>query len=124
MNGKKLDESISKLLTVRLSKRKGQKLDRTTCIEIYNDIFFTLSEVVKSASTPLSNESVNLLSQMYYDSITINDNQELDPSIFTQRASLKNIETKELALISVMMSGTPFAVPFIQEVKLRSWKFI
>jgi hypothetical protein len=120
MNGKKLDESISKLLTARLSKRKGQKLDRSTCIEIYNDIFFTLSEVVKSASTPLSNESVNLLSQMYYDSITINDNQELDPNIFTQRASLKNIETKELTLMSVMVSGTPFAVPFIQEVKRRS----
>ena len=54
------------------------------------------------------------------DSISINDTQELDPNIFTQRAKLENIETKELALMAVMMSGTPFAIPFIHEVKRRS----
>ncbi len=121
MNSKsRLHDSISKLLTERLSKRKGQKLDKSACIEIYNDIFFTLSEVIKSSNVPLSNESVNLLSQMYYDSISINDNQELDPNIFTQRAKLENIVTEEISLMAVMMSGTPFALPFIAEVKRRS----
>ena len=120
MKNKNVHDSVSKILTERLSKRKGQKLDRSTCIEIYNDIFFTLSELIKNAETPLCNESVNLLSQMYYDSITINGNQELDPNIFTQRAKLENIETKELALMAVMMNGTPFASPFISEVKRRS----
>jgi hypothetical protein len=57
---------------------------------------------------------------MYYDSININETQELDPNIFTQRASLKNIETKEIALMAVMLNGTEFAVPFISEVKQRS----
>ena len=120
MKGKKLHDSISKILSERLLKRKGQKLDRTTCIEIYNDIFFTLSELVKNAETPLCNESVNLLAQMYYDAVTINETQELEPNIFTQRAKLENIETKELALLAVMMNGTPFASPFIAEVKRRS----
>lgn len=115
-----LHDSFSKLLTERLSKRKGQKLDRSTCIEIYSDIFFSLSEVIKQSSAPLCNESVNLLAQMYYDSITINNNEELDPNIFTQRAKLENIETKEIALLAMMMNGTPFAEPFIAEVKLRS----
>jgi len=117
---KNLHEPISKLLTERLLKRKGQKLDRSTCIEIYSDIFFSLSEVIKQSETPLCNESVNMLAQMYYDSITINNNEELDPNIFTQRAKLENIETKELALLAVMMNGTPFAAPFIAEVKRRS----
>lgn len=120
MKNQKFHDVFSKLLTERLSKRKNQTLNRSTCIEIYSDIFFTLSEVIKNASTPLSNESVNLLAQMYYDSISINENQELDPSIFTQRAKLENIETKEIALLAVMLNGTPFAAPFIAEVKRRS----
>jgi hypothetical protein len=120
MKKQSFHDSITKLLLERLSKRKNQNLNRATCIEIYNDIFFTLSEVIKTASTPLSNESVNFLAQMYYDSISINENQELDPNIFTQRAKLGNIETKEIALLAVMLSGTEFASPFIAEVKLRS----
>lgn len=120
MKKQNFHESISTLLVDRLSKRKNQTLNRSTCIEIYNDIFFTLSEVIKTAATPLSNESVNFLAQMYYDSININETQELDPNIFTQRASLKNIETKEIALMAVMLNGTEFAVPFISEVKRRS----
>ena len=115
-----LHDSISKLLTDRLARRKGQKLNRSACIEIYSDVFFTLSEVVKTAGTPLCNESVNLLAQMYYDSITINNNEELDPNIFTQRARLENVETKELALMAVMMNGTPFGDLFVSEVKRRS----
>jgi hypothetical protein len=120
MKNQKLHDSISKLLTEKLSKRKGQNLNNSACVEIYNDIFFTLSEVIEKSSLPLTNESVNFLSQMYYDSITINDNEELDPNIFTQRAKLENIETKELSLMAVMMNGTPFAIPFISEVKRRS----
>lgn len=117
---KNLHDSITKLLVGRLSKRKGQKLDRTSCIEIYNDIFFSLSDLIRESNIPLCNESVNMLSQMYYDSISINENQELDPNIFTQRAKLENIETKEIALLAFMMNGTPFASPFIAEVKRRS----
>jgi hypothetical protein len=57
---------------------------------------------------------------MYYDAVTINGNQELDPNIFSQRASVKNVETKELAMLATIFSGTPFAVPFIHETKKRS----
>ena len=120
MQGEALHESISKLLSDRLAKRKGQKLDSSTCSEIYQDIFFSLSEVVKESSVPLTNESVNFIAQMYYDAVTINGGQELDPNIFTQRASLSNIETKEIALMAMMFNKTPFAVPFIAEVKRRS----
>ena len=120
MKPQSVHDSISKLLTERLSRRKGQKLNRAACVEIYNDVFFTLSEVVKTSGTPLSNESVNLLAQMYYDTITINGNEELDPNIFTQRAQPGNIPTKELALMAVMMNGTPFGDLFVSEVKRRS----
>jgi len=120
MKKQQLHESISKLLTDRLSSRKGLKLNREACTSIYQDIFFTLSEVIKEASVPLSNESVNFLAQMYYDAVSINETQELDPNIFSQRAKLENIETKEIALMAVMMNGTPFASPFIAEVKRRS----
>jgi hypothetical protein len=120
MKTQKLHETISQLLVERLSKRKGENLNSTVCSEIYQDIFFSLSEIVKEASIPLTNESVNFIAQMYYDAVTINGGQELDPNIFTQRANLLNIETKEVALMAMMFNHTPFAVPFISEVKRRS----
>ena len=119
----KVHEAISTLLNDRLQKRINQKLSKETCVEIYQDIFFSLSEIVKEAQTPLSNESVNLLAQMYYDSIDIKTSagpMQLDPNIFTQRAKVENIPTKELALLGTMMSGTPFGDVFISAVKRRS----
>jgi hypothetical protein len=120
MNKPTAHEAISKLLNDRLQKRLNDKLDRSISMEIYGDIFFSLTEVIKEAQTPLDNESVNLLAQMYYDSVTVNGNQELDPNIFTQRAKLENIPTRELALLATMMNGTPFAPIFVSEIKKRS----
>lgn len=117
---KNVHETISKLLTDRLQRRLDQKLDRSTCMEIYGDIFYSLTELIKESQTPLSNESVNLLSQMYYDAVTINGNQELDPHIFTKRASINEIPTNELALMATMMNGTVFGDVFISAVKKRS----
>lgn len=113
-------EIISKLLTDRLQRKIDNKLDRATCMEIYGDIFYSLTEIIKQAGTPLDNEAVNVLSQMYYDSVTVNGNQELDPTIFTQRAKLENVPTKELALMATMMNGTPFGDIFITAAKSRS----
>lgn len=113
-------ETISKLLTDRLQRRVDQKFDRATCMEIYGDIFYSLTEIIKQAGTPLDNEAVNLLSQMYYDSVVVNGNQELDPTIFTQRAKIENVPTKELALMATMMNGTPYGDIFITAVKRRA----
>lgn len=113
-------EAISKLLNNKLRKRLNESLNKETCLEIYQDIFFTLTEVFKESKTPLENEAVNLLSQMYYDSVTINGNQELDPNIFTQRAKLINIPTKQLALLATMTRESPFFPIFVSEIKRRS----
>jgi hypothetical protein len=115
-----LHSLISGLLTDRLEKRKGEKFTSQVCSEIYQDIFFSISEIIKQSSTPLCNESVNFIAQMYYDAVTINGGEELDPNIFTQRATLENINTKEIALMAMMFNRTPFAIPFISEVKKRS----
>lgn len=120
MKKSEVHETISKLLTDRLQRRVDQKFDRSVCMEIYGDIFFTLTEIIKQAGTPLDNESVNLLAQMYYDSVVVNGNQELDPTIFSQRAKLENIPTKQLALMATMMNGTPFGDIFVSTIKRRS----
>lgn len=117
---KNIHDSVTNLLTNRLQKRVDQKFNKSTCMEIYGDIFYTISELIKETQTPLSNESVNLLSQMYYDSVTINGGQELDPDIFTKRASTNNIPTEELALMATMMNGTIFGDVFISAIKRRS----
>lgn len=123
MTKRNVHETLTTLLNDRLTKRVSQNLSRETCIGIYQDIFYTLSEVIKESNTPLGNESVNLLSQMYYDAVdlkTTSGPMGLDPNIFTQRAKLENIPTKELALLGTMMSGTPFGDVFIGAVKRRS----
>jgi hypothetical protein len=117
---KNVHDVLNKLLIDRLQRRIDQKFDRATCMEIYGDIFYTLTELMKESQTPLGNEAVNMLAQMYYDAVTVNGNQELDPSIFTQRAKIENIPTSELALMATMMNGTPFGDFFISAVKKRS----
>lgn len=117
---KNIHESISKLLGNKLGKYKSSSLNRETCSLIYQDIFQCFVDVFRESEVKISNESMNLLSQMYYDAVAINGNQELDPNIFDRRASTKNVETKELALLATMLNGTPFAEPIVYEIKKRS----
>jgi len=114
-------ETIAKLLEVKLQPMitEQRDLNLVTCVEFYTTIFDALVECITEAQIPLSNEAMNYLAQQYYDGILINDNQELDPEIFTQRAKLENLETKELALLAVMMQGTDFALPIIETIKKR-----
>ena len=111
--------SISKLIS-KLEKYKNDKLNLSTCTTIYQDIFEVFVDLFEGSKIKISNEAMNIMCQMYYDAISINGNQELDPNIFSQKANVKLIETKELAMLATMFSNTPFAIPFIQEIKTRS----
>lgn len=117
---KQIHDSLSRLLTTRLNKHLTSKLDVTTCTTIYQDIFQCLVDVFQESGAEISNEAVNLVAQMYYDSVTINGGQELDPNIFTSRAKLENVPTKELAMLATMFNGTPFSPIFVHAVKRRS----
>jgi len=117
---KNIHEAVSGLLVKRLQKHKHSSLNNESCTMIYQDIFDCFVGVFEESKVNISNESMNMLSQMYYDSIKINGNQELNPNIFEKRASVKNIETKELALLATMLNGTPFAEPFVYEIKRRA----
>ena len=110
------------MLTQRLKKFSDEKksLNVLTCTQIYSEIFENVSSIIKESSAPLCNESVNYIAQQYYDAVLINGNQELDPNIFTQRAKLENIQTKEIALLAMMFKGTDFSFPLLAEIKRRS----
>lgn len=116
----KFNETITRILGDRLGVFSERKLDLVTCVEIYQVVFNTLADSLSQVNAPLDNECVNYLAQQYYDGILINGREELDENIFTQRAKLENIDTKQLALMAVMLNGTDFALPIIQEVKRRS----
>lgn len=117
---KNIHESISKLLTNNIQKYKSRSLNSQTCTMIYQDMFETICNLFQESKINISNEAVNLVCQMYYDSISINNNQSLDPNIFSQRASVKNLETKELSMLASFFTNTQFALPLIQEIKHRS----
>lgn len=120
MKVSQFNEVITRLLGERLKQYNEKKLDLVVCINIYQTIFNSLVEVFETAGTGLTNEAMNYLAQQYYDSVLVNGREELNPNIFIQRAKLENIETKELALLAVMLNGTDFAIPVIQEIKRRS----
>ena len=117
---KSFHESASNLLVEKLSKFKNKDLNKETCISIYTTIFESLQQVFEESGSGISNEALNWIAQEYYDAVKINENNDLDPNIFTQRAKLDQIETKELALMAMMFKGTPFAVPLVSTIKKRS----
>lgn len=117
---KNIHESVSKLLVIKLDKYKNRNLNDETCTLIYQDVFDCFVDLFEESNINISNESMNLLSQMYYDSIKINNNQDLNPNIFEKRASTKNIDSKELALLATMFSGTAYSEPILYELKRRS----
>lgn len=119
MKASEFNSVFTGLLTEKLKKFSNRKLDLTVCIEIYQSIFNTLVDVFEIAGTGLSNEGMNYLAQQYYDGVLINGREELDPNIFTQRAKIENIDTKELTFLAVALNGTDFAIPLIQEIKKR-----
>lgn len=117
-----IHRTVSKLIETKLQPliTEERDLNLVTCIEIYTTIFETLVAVIQEAGLPVTNEGMNFLAQQYYDGVQVNGGQELDPEIFTQRATVENIETKELALLAVILSGTDFALPILAEIKKRS----
>ena len=121
---KQIHDALSQLLTSRLERHNGSRLNKETCILIYSDIFDCVLNLFQESQVPISNEGVNLISQLYYDCVTIKDNQgsaqELDPNVFDKRAKLENMETKEIAMLATMFNGTPFAPILVHAVKRRS----
>jgi len=111
---------LSKLITTRLMGQKDESVNKTTCVLMYQDIFSSIEELCTTSGVKISNEAMNYLSQMYYDSVLVNGKHELDPNIFTQRASLDNLPTTEIAMLAMFMNGTPFAAEFIAKIKSRN----
>jgi len=122
MKERSVHNAISGLLAQKLKKfsDESKALNVLTCTQIYTEIFECISEIIKETEMPLCNESVNYIAQQYYDAVLINGNQELNPNIFTQRAKLENIQTKEIALLAMMFKGTDFSFPLLAEIKKRS----
>lgn len=120
MTTRNVNEAFEKLITEKLKIYNEKTLDLVTCVEVYQTIFNTLVEVFEASRIQLTNESVNWLAQEYYDCVSVNQNQTLNPHIFSQRAKLELIETKELALLATFMNGTDFTIPLIKEIKRRS----
>lgn len=115
-----VDDVMTKLINERIGCSGITVLNKTTCMQTYGIIFDTLVEVLGQSKVQITNESMNFLAQEYYDSIRINDRQQLDPNIFEKRARLENIETKELALLYMMMRGTTTSNKIVVEIRRRS----
>lgn len=113
-------EALSKLLEKNLTKYMDKPLNLLTCTQIYQTIFDSLTHIFNESNIKLANESMNYIAQEYYDAVSINEREELDSNIFTQRAKVENIETKELALLATMFRKTWIAIPVITEIRKRS----
>lgn len=114
--GRLLDERLKLILKDRPA------LTQESCNKIYVEIFDTVASVFQEsgANAVLSNESVNYIAQALYESIKINETgQTLDPNIFSKRAKLENISTKELAFMYVVFRDSEMCLPIGLEIKRR-----
>ena len=116
-------QAISTLLVAKLKPFQGKSLDRLECQKIYEEVFSTLTELFQASKTPLDNEAANYVAQSYYDGIQVKGSDgslhELDPNIFSQRASLDNIPTSQLAIMAAMLHETDFKYPILEKIKQR-----
>lgn len=118
---KNFHETISTLLATKLEKDYANKsVNAEISQAIYVDLFEIIANVFSESKAPLDNEAVNYIAQQYYDAILINKKHELDPNVFNQRASLKNIPTKQLVFIAMLFRDTDFKFPVFEEIKKRS----
>jgi hypothetical protein len=115
-----IHDAVASLLNVKLKTFTGRSLDRTTCSEIYEKIFETLTDLFVEVKAPIDNEAANYIAQAYYDGILIQDKHELDPNIFDRRAKLENIPTNQLVVMAVMLENTDHKLPIVAEIKKRS----
>lgn len=123
MTEHRFHDAVSTMLTAKLKQYAHQNYTETMCYEIYNVIFESLRDLFESSNVKILNESMNYVAQQYYDAIEIKTASsiiELNPNIFTQRAKLENIPTKEIALLAMMFKGTDFVYPLYEEIKRRS----
>lgn len=122
--------TIEKLLNTKLQNALADKvtnvndLDVSRCTEIYHMIFSTLVEIFSNpnlkTNVSLTNEAMNYLAQQFYSEIRINDSIELNPNIFTEKAKLENIDTKELVFLLSIMQDSLCYVDIIKQIKKRS----
>lgn len=119
--GYRINEAVIKILNESLKTFCGESLNSSTCMAIYRNIFDGIVEIFEKSNMKLSNEAMNYIAQCYYDAVNINETTGLDPNIFTQRAHVGNINTKELAFIATLFNGIDYiTVPLIVEIKKRS----
>jgi hypothetical protein len=112
-------DAISKMIEQKLFVYKNESINPLICLKIYQEIFSTFTEVLNNSKIQISNEALNYVAQLFYDMVKINNNKELDPNIFTQRASLDNVETKDLKIIITILKGSPVALIPFEELKKR-----
>lgn len=122
---KKPHDAIVEHLNLILQKFAGKSLNADTCLQVYRELFEAISNIatqLDEAKTKikLSNEGVNYIAQQYYDCVTVNGKQILDPNVFSQRASLDNIPTSELVVILAFVNGSEFAGEVVKKIRSRS----
>jgi hypothetical protein len=116
---KTFHDIFSDQLRLILGKYRDDRLNDSTCSLIYQDIYQQLLEVLKGSSLNVHQDTVNWLSQQYYDGIKINGNSSLNPNIFTKRPNLTDLPTKDLVVLLAMTQKTGFARDVAEELKKR-----
>lgn len=121
---KHLNDALTRLVSSALGSfldaNRGQSLTDTRCSEIYQVIFNTIADTFAASNVEIPNEAMNFIAQNFYDNVKINGTQELNPHIFTKRATVENMTTKTLAFLVVAFRGSDLANQCAHEIKRRS----
>jgi len=121
---KQIEDAVKRAIEAKLQKHRGHDpSDKESCTLIYQDIFLALQEIVLMIPTlknGITDKGINFVAQAYYDMVSINGRDELNPNIFTERVKHDDMPTSELALCGVLLHGTPVLAEIVAVIKKRS----
>lgn len=118
-----IEKSFSKMMEEMLNERlrifKGKSFNKATLMELYTTIFNLCSDIFIQSKVELSNEAVNMVAQLYYEDININNKQGVDEQIYTQKAKFENIPNFELIIMTKLWQDHPYGQLFVTALKGR-----
>jgi hypothetical protein len=121
-NNVRLASTLKKMMQAKIQKYLNKKINKSTCLQIYNDIFLCIQEIVlmvPDLNNVITEKGINYIAQSYYDMIEINKGVNLNPNIFTKRVTVHDLPTKELSFCGILLMGTPLVSEVVNTVKSR-----
>lgn len=101
-----------------LAPYQGYILDKSAKIGIYREISGSISDTFRKYSFQVSKETIDFLSQHYYNGLEINGHKSLNSNEFIDKVSLGDIDLSELLLLESLIKDDDVYPMIVSQLKV------